>query len=63
MQNDQVGVQSREMLKVRAALEEKLKQKGIFSSNIQKPDKTKKHVKPLNGYCFFSPCFVIYYPF
>ncbi|XVF30491.1 hypothetical protein REPUB_Repub16aG0062600 [Reevesia pubescens] len=48
-QDDQVGVQSREMLKVRAALEEKLKQKGIFSSNIQKPDKTKKHVKPVNG--------------
>ncbi|MBA0726886.1 hypothetical protein Golax_002682, partial [Gossypium laxum] len=47
--NDQVGVQSREMLKVRAALEEKLKQKGIFSSNIQKPDKTKKHRKPVNG--------------
>ncbi|XWS58736.1 hypothetical protein CRYUN_Cryun08bG0059800 [Craigia yunnanensis] len=48
-ENDQVGVQSREMLKVRAALEEKLKQKGIFSSNIQQPDKTKKHVKPVNG--------------
>ncbi|PPD90668.1 hypothetical protein GOBAR_DD12407 [Gossypium barbadense] len=48
-ENDQVGVQSREMLKVRAALEEKLKQKGIFSSNIQKPDKTKKHRKPVNG--------------
>ncbi|XP_022743118.1 something about silencing protein 10-like isoform X1 [Durio zibethinus] len=47
-ENDQVGVQSREMLKVRAALEEKLKQKGIFSSNIQKPDKTKKHVKLVN---------------
>ncbi|XWS65066.1 hypothetical protein CRYUN_Cryun05aG0059100 [Craigia yunnanensis] len=48
-ENDQVGVQSREMLKVRAALEEKLKRKGIFSSNIPKPDKTKKHVKPVNG--------------
>ncbi|KAK6289330.1 hypothetical protein POUND7_000871 [Theobroma cacao] len=48
-ENDQVGMQSREMLKVRAALEEKLKQKGIFSSNIQKPDKTKKHLKPVNG--------------
>ncbi|XVF06882.1 hypothetical protein REPUB_Repub06bG0089600 [Reevesia pubescens] len=48
-ENDQVGVQSREMLKVRAALEEKLKQKGVFSSNTQKPDKTKKHVKPVNG--------------
>nr|KJB77669.1 hypothetical protein B456_012G150100 [Gossypium raimondii] len=48
-ENDQVGIQSREMLKVRAALEEKLKQKGIFSSNIQKPDKTKKHRKPVNG--------------
>ncbi|GMI78914.1 EMBRYO DEFECTIVE 2777, Thallo [Hibiscus trionum] len=48
-ENDQVGLQSREMLKVRAALEEKLKQKGIFSSNTQKPDKTKKHRKPVNG--------------
>ncbi|XP_021282390.1 something about silencing protein 10 [Herrania umbratica] len=48
-ENDQVGMQSREMLKVRAALEEKLKQKGFFSSNIQKPDKTKKHLKPVNG--------------
>ncbi|GMI65952.1 EMBRYO DEFECTIVE 2777, Thallo [Hibiscus trionum] len=48
-ENDQVGSQSREMLKVRAALEEKLKQKGIFSSNTQKPDKIKKHRKPVNG--------------
>ncbi|OMP06661.1 Sas10/Utp3/C1D [Corchorus capsularis] len=47
-ENDQVGMQSREMLKVRAALEEKLKQ-GMFSSNTQKPDKTKKHLKPVNG--------------
>lgn len=49
--NDQVGgVQSVEMLKVRAALEEKLKQKGVFSSNAVKPDKAKKNrLKPVNG--------------
>ncbi|KAE8717714.1 something about silencing protein 10-like isoform X2 [Hibiscus syriacus] len=48
-ENDQVGLQSREMLKVRAALEEKLKHKGMLSSNTPKPDKTKKHRKPVNG--------------
>ncbi|TQD74076.1 hypothetical protein C1H46_040389 [Malus baccata] len=47
--NDEVGVQSRRMLKVRAALEEKLKQKGVFSSITPKIDKPRKLLKPLNG--------------
>ncbi|KAF9670723.1 hypothetical protein SADUNF_Sadunf13G0098400 [Salix dunnii] len=47
--NDEVGVQSMEMLKVRAALEEKLKQKGAFSSLSSKPDKAQKHPRPVNG--------------
>lgn len=47
--NDEVGVQSMEMLKVRAALEEKLKQKGAFSSFSSKPDKAQKHRRPVNG--------------
>ncbi|KAM1492996.1 hypothetical protein ACFX14_024780 [Malus domestica] len=48
-QNDEVGVQSMKMLKVRAALEEKLKQKGVFSSIALKTDKPRKLLKPLNG--------------
>ncbi|BFG15890.1 hypothetical protein CerSpe_021640 [Prunus speciosa] len=48
-QNDEVGVQSMKMLKVRAALEEKLKQKGVFSSITPKTDKPRKLLKPLNG--------------
>ncbi|KAH0992138.1 hypothetical protein GBA52_003621 [Prunus armeniaca] len=47
--NDEVGVQSMKMLKVRAALEEKLKQKGVFSSITPKTDKPRKLLKPLNG--------------
>lgn len=38
------------MLKVRAALEEKLKQNGVFSSFAPKPNKAKKHAKSVNGY-------------
>ncbi|XP_068318513.1 protein THALLO-like [Pyrus communis] len=48
-QNDEVDVQSMKMLKVRAALEEKLKQKGVFSSITPKIDKPRKLLKPLNG--------------
>ncbi|KAL5574728.1 hypothetical protein UlMin_016427 [Ulmus minor] len=48
-QDEQVGVQSKEMLKVRAALEEKLKQKGVLSSFTPKTDKAHRHLKPLNG--------------
>lgn len=52
LQNDQVGVQSMEMLKVRAALEEKLKQKGVFSSTAPMAEKAKRRLKPVNEYCF-----------
>ncbi|KAF3451037.1 hypothetical protein FNV43_RR07126 [Rhamnella rubrinervis] len=48
-QKDQVGVQSMKMLKVRAALEEKLKQKGVFGSINPKTNKAQKLMKPLNG--------------
>ncbi|XP_023927237.1 protein THALLO [Quercus suber] len=48
-QSDQVGVQSMEMLKVRAALEERLKQEGILSSRASKSDKAQKRLKPVNG--------------
>ncbi|PON77678.1 Sas10/Utp3/C1D [Parasponia andersonii] len=47
-QDEQVGVESMKMFKVRAALEEKLKLKGVFSSVIPKTDKTQKFQKPLN---------------
>ncbi|KAI7984641.1 hypothetical protein LOK49_LG15G02582 [Camellia lanceoleosa] len=46
--NDQVGAQSMEMLKVRAAPEEKLRQKGIFGSIASKGDKVQKR-RLVNG--------------
>lgn len=49
-QNDQVGLQSMEMLKVRAALEERLKQKGVFGSIAPKRNGVKRNLQPLNGY-------------
>ncbi|KAK4370355.1 hypothetical protein RND71_009830 [Anisodus tanguticus] len=48
-QDDQVGIQSMEMLKVRAALEEKLKHTGVLSSIARKHEKQNKRSRLLNG--------------
>ncbi|KAH0747632.1 hypothetical protein KY285_009289 [Solanum tuberosum] len=48
-QDDQVGIQSMEMLKVRASLEEKLKQTGVLSSIARKNEKQNKRSRFLNG--------------
>ncbi|OIS96530.1 PREDICTED: something about silencing protein 10 [Nicotiana attenuata] len=48
-QDDQVGIQSREMLKVRADLEEKWKQTGVLGSIARKHEKQNKRLRLLNG--------------
>ncbi|RID70174.1 hypothetical protein BRARA_C02216 [Brassica rapa] len=46
--NDQVDIQSEEMLKLRAALEGKLRSNGVFGSTVSKPDKSQKRQKLAN---------------
>lgn len=47
-EDKQVGPQSMEMLKIRASLEEKLKQQGVFSSIAPKAAKSTKNQQPVN---------------
>ncbi|XP_018472607.1 protein THALLO isoform X1 [Raphanus sativus] len=47
-QNDQVDIQSEEMLKLRAALEGKLRSSGVFGSTVSKSDKPQKRQKLAN---------------
>ncbi|KAG9147365.1 hypothetical protein Leryth_019514 [Lithospermum erythrorhizon] len=49
LQDTKVGIQSMEMLKVRAANEERLKKKGVFSSLAQRDDKLKRSRQLING--------------
>ncbi|XP_010526427.1 PREDICTED: something about silencing protein 10 [Tarenaya hassleriana] len=49
LQTAQVDFQSEEMLRLRAALEQKLKNKGALGSAISKPDKAQKRLKLANG--------------
>ncbi|CAH2060658.1 unnamed protein product [Thlaspi arvense] len=47
-QNDKVDMQSEEMLKLRAALEGKLRNNGVFGSTVSKSDKAQKRQKLAN---------------
>ncbi|KAL1191204.1 Protein THALLO [Cardamine amara subsp. amara] len=47
-QNDQVDMQSEEMLKLRAALEGKLRSNGVIGSTVSKSDKAQKRQKLAN---------------